>query len=155
MSGSTFTVTRSTTIAAPPSAVYQLLSNFHEWPKWSPWEELDPDMEREYAGAPSGEGAEYAWSGNKKAGKGRMRIVDASEPSKVHIKLTFEKPFKSENTTSFAIAENGGGCTVTWTMVGPKTLFTRVFALFGGMDKMVGKDFERGLAKLKATAEAA
>lgn len=153
MSADTFTVTRTTTVSAPPNAVYALLADFREWPKWSPWEELDPNMQRDYAGADSGEGAEYAWSGNKKAGKGHMRIVEATEPATVRILLTFEKPFKAENTTHFTISEHPSGSHVDWTMTGNKTIFTKVMALFGGMDKMIGKDFEKGLAKLKATAE--
>ncbi|MBB3038198.1 SRPBCC family protein [Hoyosella altamirensis] len=153
MGESTFTVSRSTTIGAPPSTVYELLSNFHNWPNWSPWEELDPNMEREFSGAEAGEGAEYAWSGNKKAGKGRMKIIEAVTPSKVRIALSFEKPFKSENTTSFTITGQGSNSEVNWTMKGPKSIFSRVMVLFGGMDKMIGKDFEKGLANLKREAE--
>ncbi|AEF42931.1 SRPBCC family protein [Hoyosella subflava] len=153
MGENTFTVSRSATIGAPPTTVYELLSNFHNWPKWSPWEELDPNMERNFSGAEAGEGAEYSWSGNKKAGKGRMRIIEAITPSKVRIALTFVKPFKSENTTSFTITRKGDNSEVTWTMVGAKSIFSRVMVLFGGMDKMIGKDFEKGLAKLKREAE--
>ena len=59
-------------------------------------EDLDPDLQRDYSGAAQGVGAQYAWSGNKKAGKGRMAIVATEAPSAVDVSVVFEKPFKSE-----------------------------------------------------------
>ena len=149
----TFTVERSTTVAAPPERVYEQLVDFHRWPDWSPWEELDPAMQRTFSGAESGVGAGYAWSGNRKAGQGRMRITEAVEPSLIAVDLVFEKPFKAHNETRFAITPDGAGSRIVWTMTGPKTLMTRVMGIFTSMDKMVGPDFEKGLQQLKAVAE--
>jgi hypothetical protein len=82
-----------------------------------------------------------------------MKITDATEPSKVQIDLAFEKPFKSHSDTSFTIQPEGSGSRVLWSMTGEKTFMTRVMGIFKSMDKMIGPDFEKGLAKLKATAE--
>jgi hypothetical protein len=110
-------------------------------------------MQRSYSGADSGVGAGYAWSGNRKAGEGNMKITEATEPSVVQIALKFLKPFKSSSTTTFNLKPQGQTTDVTWTMTGPKTLMTRVTGVFKSMDKMVGPDFERGLAQLRGVAE--
>jgi uncharacterized protein YndB with AHSA1/START domain len=150
MAGDTFTVERSAEIGAPPERVWAALVDFHEWPKWSPWEELDPDVRRTYEGPDSGVGAAYRWEGNRKAGAGRMEITEATAPSGLVIDLRFLKPFKSENTTRFTLAPGGEGTRVTWTMTGPKTFMTRVTGIFKSMDKMIGPDFEKGLQQLDA-----
>jgi uncharacterized protein YndB with AHSA1/START domain len=147
-----FEVKREATIAASRSAVYALLVDFHRWREWSPWEDLDPDLSRTYSGPDAGTGAVYEWTGNRKAGAGRMEITDAVEPARVQIALQFLKPFKSSNTTTFELVERDGDTQVTWRMVGPKTLMTRVMGVFSSMDKMVGKDFDKGLARLRAAA---
>jgi uncharacterized protein YndB with AHSA1/START domain len=149
---SEFEVVREATIAAPRATVYELVADFHRWPEWSPWEELDPDMRRTLSGAPSGTGAVYEWEGNRKAGAGRMEIISAETPSRVQISLQFLKPFKVTNTTTFELSERDGGTHVVWRMVGTKTLLTRVMEVFSSMDKMVGRDFEKGLVKLNEAA---
>lgn len=153
MTKDTYTVERSTTIDAPPERIYEEVVDFHRWTGWSPWEDLDPELKRTYSGAESGTGAVYAWSGNRKAGQGRMEIVEAARPSKVAIDLRFEKPFKARNATTITITPEGTGSRVVWTMTGEKTLATKVMGIFTSMDKMVGPDFEKGLARLKARTE--
>jgi uncharacterized protein YndB with AHSA1/START domain len=148
-----FEVTREATIPAPREKVFGLLADFHRWPEWSPWEGLDPDMQRTHSGAPSGTGAVYEWDGNRKAGQGRMEITAAEAPSRLQIALQFLKPFKSSNTTTFDLADRDGGTHVVWRMVGPKTLMTRIMGIFSSMDKMVGRDFEKGLAQLADAAQ--
>lgn len=153
MADETYTVQRWATIDAPPARVYPEVADFRRWTKWSPWEGVDPELQRTYSGAESGTGAVYAWSGNRKAGRGRMEIVDATEPSKVQIDLVFEKPFKARNDTRFTIEPEGSSSRVTWSMTGKKTLVTKVMGVFTSMEKFLGPDFERGLAGLKATVE--
>jgi uncharacterized protein YndB with AHSA1/START domain len=153
MAGNTYTVERSTRIEAPPERVYEQLADFHSWPNWSPWEGLDPDMQRTYSGAQSGTGAVYAWSGNRRAGQGQMRMTAADEPSTVRIDLAFEKPFKSRSVTAFSVEPDGTGSRVTWSMTGEQTLMTKAMGIFKSMDKLIGPDFEKGLAQLKAVTE--
>lgn len=148
-----FEVQRSATVPAPPQAVFDLITDFHRWNEWSPWEDIDPSMQRTFSGAPSGVGAVYEWDGNRKAGQGRMEITAADAPSRVVIALEFLKPFKSSNTTTFELAGSGELTTVTWRMVGPKTIATRIMGIFKSMDKMVGPDFEKGLARLATAAQ--
>lgn len=148
-----YSVTRSATIKAPPEKVYGLISDFHNWTLWSPWEKLDPNMKRTYSGAPAGVGAVYGWEGNDQVGAGRMEIINAAAPSKVDIKLDFLKPFESNNTTVFALAPEGDGTKVTWTMSGPSAFMTKLMGVFVSMDSMIGPDFEMGLASMKAVAE--
>ena len=149
----TFTVTRSIEIAAPADQIYPHLADFKRWTSWSPWEALDPNMERGYSGAEEGVGAVYTWSGNRKAGSGRMEIAEAHEPSEIRVALDFIKPFKSSNTTSFTLDPRGGTTHVVWTMVGPSTMFTKIMGIFKSMDSMIGPDFENGLNRLKAVVE--
>lgn len=149
----TYTVERSTTVRADADRVYQQIVDFHRWPSWSPWEDVDPNMQRSYSGPAAGVGAAYEWSGNRKAGTGRMEITDAEPPSRVVIDLRFLKPFKSESTITFTLAEEGDGTRVTWSMLGTRTLGLRLMGVFTSMDKLVGGDFEKGLARLRTVAE--
>ncbi|HEY1149197.1 MAG TPA: SRPBCC family protein [Pseudoduganella sp.] len=148
-----FTVTRTATIKAPPEKIIGYLNDFHQWPAWSPWEKLDPNMKRTFEGPVSGQGAVYGWSGNDEVGQGRMEITENAPPSKVAIKLDFIKPFKSTNQTTFTLQPQGDGTLVTWTMSGPSEFITKLMGVFVSMDKMIGKDFEKGLSQLKAVAE--
>lgn len=149
----TYSVERSATVPGNPQAVFDLLTDFHRWTEWSPWEEVDPQLERTFSGSDKGVGAIYEWSGNKKAGQGRMEITEADPANKVGIKLDFVKPFKSSNTTSFTLTPEGTGTHVRWSMTGPRPLLMKVFGFLFNMDKLVGKDFEKGLANLaKATS---
>jgi uncharacterized protein YndB with AHSA1/START domain len=147
-----FKVERSATIKAPPEKVMAYLNDFHQWTAWSPWEKLDPGMQRTFEGSASGTGAVYAWSGNDKVGQGRMEIT-GSAPTQLDIKLDFVKPFASSNHTVFKLQPQGDSTVVTWTMTGPSQFVTKLMGVFASMDKMVGKDFEKGLAQLKAAAE--
>jgi uncharacterized protein YndB with AHSA1/START domain len=149
-----YEVTRDATVPASRQAVYDLIVDFHRWSAWSPWEDIDPAMQRTFSGAESGVGAVYEWSGNRKAGQGRMEITAADVPSRIEIALRFLKPFKSSNTTTFELVGSDGATHVTWRMVGPKTFMTRVMGIFSSMDKMVGPDVEKGLARLAKAAQA-
>jgi polyketide cyclase/dehydrase/lipid transport protein len=148
-----FEVVRSTRIDAPAERVRGLIDDFHAWRAWSPWEDVDPDLRREYSGAESGVGARYAWEGNRKAGKGDMEIV-GSEPERVDVRLTFEKPWKATNAVTFTLVPAGESATdVTWRMTGRQRGLAGLFGRIVSMDRLVGKDFEKGLARMKAAAE--
>jgi hypothetical protein len=150
----TFHIERSITTTAPPAAALAQVNDFHAWSKWSPWEKLDPGMQRTYEGPTSGVGAKYAWLGNKQVGEGRMTI-EQSEPSRVVVKLEFLKPFAATNTATFSFAKVDDGSQVTWAMDGKNDFMGKAFHLFMDMEKMIGPDFEQGLASLKVAAEAA
>lgn len=150
---SSFRVQRSASIQAAPEKIFPLIVDFHKWASWSPWEKKDPAMKRTYSGAPSGKGAVYAWEGNKNVGSGRMEITDAPAPSKVTIKLDFIKPFEGHNIAEFTLQPAGGATSVNWSMSGNMAFVMKVFGIFVSMDKMIGNDFETGLANLKAVAE--
>ena len=150
-----YRVVRSRTVAAPPDVVHGYVSDFHKWPEWSPWEKLDPAMKREFAGAPSGTGAEYRWSGNDDVGEGHMTITDSRPAQSVSIRLEFLKPFAATSTTQFDFAPSGAGTNVTWAMNGHNNFMAKAFSAFMDMDKMIGADFEKGLAGLDAATVAA
>jgi len=149
-----FRVERSSLVAAPPASVFPLVNDFHKWTAWSPWEKLDPNLKRSYEGPSEGAGAKYAWVGNSEVGEGRMTIVDSKAPGSISIKLEFLKPFASTSDTLFTFAPDGAGTRVTWTMSGRNNLMAKAFSVFMDMDKMVGPDFEKGLAAMKTLAEA-
>jgi len=149
-----YTVTRSTTINAPAERVHALVADFHKWPQWSPWEDVDPQMQRTYSGAETGTGAMYAWEGNKKAGKGDMTIT-ADSPQQVDIDLNFLKPFPAKNRIELVLTPTGDAVTdVEWRLHGELSGFIRLFSVVKSMDSLVGPDFEKGLARLKRAAEA-
>ena len=149
----TLTVQRSATINAPPDKIYPLITDFHKWAVWSPWEKRDPAMQRTFGGAASGKGATYVWQGNRDVGEGRMEIVEATAPSKIGIKLDFIKPIEGHNVAEFTLTPKGGATDVKWVMTGPTPFIGKVIGIFMDMDKMIGNDFEAGLASLKAAAE--
>lgn len=148
-----FRVERTARIQAPPEKVFAFIEDFHRWPQWSPFEKLDPDMQRNFSGAEKGRGAVYAWAGNSKAGEGRMEIIESTPASRVTIALDFLKPFKASNTAEFTLLPRDGGTDVTWAMYGPTPFVAKIMHLFFSMDSMVGKDFEAGLATLKRLSE--
>jgi uncharacterized protein YndB with AHSA1/START domain len=149
----TFRVQRATSIKAPPERIFPLIADFHGWGAWSPYEKLDPAMKRTFSGAANGKGAVYEWDSDGKAGKGRMEITDAPAPSKVAIKLDFFKPFEAHNIAEFTLEPRGDSTDITWAMYGPNLYIAKVMSIFFNMDRMIGKDFETGLANLKARAE--
>lgn len=148
----TFRVAREAQIGAPPEKVLALINDFHEWPKWSPWEKMDPAMNKTLTGPASGVGSTYAWRGNKKVGQGRMEITGVSA-SRVDIDLEFMAPWKARNKTVFSLTPKNGGTAVTWAMTGSAPFMFRVMSVFANMDQMIGKDFEAGLAAMKQVAE--
>ncbi len=149
----TFRIERSVSIKAPPEKVFAHISDFKAWNAWSPWEKKDPAMKRIHSGATSGKGATYQWEGNNDVGMGRMEITDATSPSRVTIKLDFLKPFEAHNNAEFTLQAKDDTTNVTWAMFGPQPFVAKVMSLAFSMDTMVGKDFEAGLANLKALAE--
>jgi Polyketide cyclase / dehydrase and lipid transport len=148
-----FRITRTRTIAAAPSAVFPHVNDFHNWGAWSPWEKLDPQMKKTYDGSPAGVGAMTSWSGNNKVGEGRMTIEESRPSELVRIKLEFLRPFKATNTAEFTFKPEGNQTLMTWSMIGKRNFMMKGFCLFMNMDKLVGGDFEKGLANLKAVVE--
>ena len=148
-----FRVERSVTIKAPPEKIYPYFDDFNRWAVWSPWEKLDPLMKRSFGGPPAGKGAVYSWQGNSKVGEGRMEILESSPSSKLLIKLDFIKPFEGHNTAEYTLVPSADGTQVTWAMYGPAPYISKLMGVFVSMDSMIGKDFEAGLANLKAAAE--
>ncbi len=142
-----FRVQRAAAIQAPPERIYQNIADFERWRAWSPYEKKDPAMKR------SIRGKVYEWQGNGDVGEGRMEIVEAAAPAKVRIKLDFTRPFEAHNMVVFSLEPKGDATHVTWDMQGPMPFVSKVICLFVDMDRMVGADFEAGLASLKALAE--
>lgn len=151
---STFRVERTTRIATPPDVVFALVNDFRAWDRWSPWAHLDPTMKVTYAGPPSGTGATYTWTGNDKVGDGAMRIIESRPPQSVALRLEFIKPMASVNRTDFTFKPDGTGTQVDWVMTGPLDFMGKGMDLFVGMDRMIGPDFEKGLAAMRREAEA-
>jgi len=150
----TFHIERTASIKAPPEKIFALINDFHQWGAWSPYEKKDPEMQRTHSGPASGKGAVYEWDGDHNIGKGRMEITDASPPSKIVIKLDFMKPFEAHNIAEFTLEAKGDATNVTWAMYGRNSYIGKVMSIVFDMDEMVGKDFEIGLANLKAAAGA-
>ncbi len=150
-----FHVARSATIAAPPEAVFPHVNDFHKWEAWNPWGKIDPAMTQIYEGAAAGIGAIYSWAGNAKAGAGRMTLTESRPHELIRFKLEFFKPMAGTSTAEFTFKPEGNQTTVTWNMTGRNHFIARAMCLFMNMDKMIGGQFEKGLAQMKAVAEAA
>jgi uncharacterized protein YndB with AHSA1/START domain len=145
----TYTVARETVVSAPADKVHDALADFHAWRQWSPWEGLDRNVQRTYSGPTAGVGAVYEWRGNRKVGAGRMEITGDS-PTEVVIALDLQRPFQSKNTTTFSLRPHDGGTQVVWQLVGLMTFGIRIMNVFSSIDRLVGRDFEKGLARLRA-----
>ena len=155
MQPSDFRISRSAAMAAPSEEVFPQVNDFHNWDGWSPWAKLDPTMKQTYDAAPSGAGAIYMWNGSGKVGEGRMTILESRPSSLVRIKLEFMRPFKATNECEFTFKADGQRTEVTWSMTGHNNFMFKAFGLFMSMDKMLGKEFEKGLASMKSIVEGA
>ena len=150
-----YRVARSTTISAPPPAVFAQVNDFRKWEAWNPWGKIDPTMKQAYEGAPAGVGAIYTWAGNNEVGEGRMTITESRPSELIRIKMEFFKPFAGTSTAEFAFKPERNQTAVTWSMAGTNNFMAKAINLFMNMDKMVGGQFEKGLAEMKSVAEAA
>jgi hypothetical protein len=148
-----FTIQRSILINAIPDRIFPHVNNFHRWQAWSPWDKIDPQLKRTYSGPEFGVGAHYAWSGNGKVGAGSTEIIESLPSLLIRIELIMLKPFACNNLVQFSFEPTPQGTTVTWRMSGTNKLFNKIFGLFFNLDKMVGRDFEKGLAQLKEIVE--
>jgi len=149
----TFRVQRVTSIKAPPEKIFPYINDFKQWHLWSPYEQIDPNMKRTYGPQTAGKGATYGWDGNGNIGSGSMEILEAPAPRKVEIKLDFTRPFTAHNIAEFTLQPAGESTTVTWSMRGPVPFFGKIIHVFMNMDKMVGGQFDEGLANLKVVTE--
>ncbi len=148
-----FRVQRAITIQAPPEKVFALINDLKAFTSWSPYEKKDPAMKRSFTGPAAGPGATYAWDGNKDIGQGRLQVTEAQSPTRVVMKLDFVRPFEAHNQAEFTLAPRGDATELTWAMVGPSPYVSKVMGVIFDFDQMIGKDFEDGLATLKAAAE--
>ena len=155
MQPSDFRVTRSAKISAPPPAVFAQVNDFHNWQAWSPWAKKDPHAKNSFEGQESGTGAVFKWSGNSDVGEGSMTLTESRPNELIRLKLEFVKPFEDSADTEFTFKPEGDQTLVTWTMTGKNNFIGRIVCLFMNMDKMIGGDFEQGLANMKAVVEAA
>lgn len=153
MRPNTFRVQRSIDIDAPADKIFPLINDYRNWGSWSPYEHVDPAMQRTFSGAPSGKGSVYEWRGNNNIGHGRMEILDTAPPSKVVIKLDFFSPFEAHNMAEFIMQPKGDATNVTWAMHGPVPFMAKIIHMFMNMDRMVGGQFQQGLVSMKAVAE--
>ena len=149
-----FRVTRSATVSAPAAAVFAQVNDLHKWEAWNPWQKKDPAMKLTFAGPPAGPGASYSWAGNNEVGEGRLTITESRPGELVRLKLEFMKPFTATNTANFTFKPEGDKTAVTWSMEGKNNYLAKALHLVMNMDKMVGGDFEKGLADMKVAAEA-
>lgn len=149
-----YSIQRSAVVNAPPEVVFEQVNDFHRWERWSPFEKLDPEMRKTFEGSPSGVDARYHWKGNSRAGEGRMRIAESVPAKRIAIDMHFIEPFESRARTTFTFEPVEAGTRVTWGMSGANTTAGKVMSLFGGMEGMLGRAFDEGLAKLGSAAEA-
>ncbi len=146
-------IERSAQINASADVVYSIINDLRRWEKWSPYDKRDPAMKKSFEGPASGPGAIYAWNGNNQVGEGRLTIVQSKPGELVSMKLEFVRPFAGINQVNFILAPSGNGTRVTWAMDGKNSFMTKAMSLVMNMDKMVGKEFEQGLAKLNTLVQ--
>lgn len=149
-----FRVSRSASFAAPPAIVFPHVNDLHKWQEWSPWAKIDLECKYTYEGPVAGVGASFSWAGNSKVGQGRMTIMESRPNDLIRIKLEFLKPFKATNTAEWTFRNEGTSTVVTWAMTGKNNFVFKAISLFMDCEKMVGPQFEQGLADLKKIVEA-
>ena len=145
-----FTVSRSLKISAPPEELFPHVNNLHAWKPWSPWMPLDPNAKSTFTGPDAGAGAAMRWEGNNQVGVGTMTITDSQPAQRIRFRLNFEKPMRATNTAEWTFQPDGGETLVTWAMSGKNNFMMKLFGLFVNCDQMVGCQFEKGLANLRA-----
>ena len=150
-----FRVERSATMSAPAQVVFAQVDDLRKWEAWNPWQKVDPAMKLTFEGPATGPGASYSWAGNKEVGEGRLTITESRPNDLVRIKLEFMKPFAATNIATFTFTPQANQTAVTWSMEGRNNFVAKALHLFMNMDKMVGSQFEKGLADMKKVAEAA
>lgn len=150
-----FRVTRTATLSAPAPTVFAQVNDLHNWEAWSPWAKLDPAAKKCFEGPPAGAGAIFTWAGNNKVGEGRMTITESRPSELIRFQLEFLKPFKATNGAEFTFKSERNQTVVTWSMFGKNNFISKAIGLFMDCDKMVGGQFEQGLAQMKSVAEAA
>ena len=148
-----FRVQREASIKAPAEKIFTLINDLRNFNTWNPYEKKDPNIKGHYSGPSRGRGAAYAFEGGKEVGKGSIEITETSPPHKVTMKLNMIEPFEAHNTVEFTLQPNGDATNVTWAMDGRLPYLAKVMHVLFDMDKMVGKDFETGLANLRQVAE--
>ncbi len=148
-----FRVARSAKMSASPAAVFAQVNDLHKWQEFSPWAKMDPAAKTTFEGPPSGAGAVFTWAGNKQIGEGRMTIIESRPSELIRFKLDFLKPFEATNIAEFTFKPEGDQTLVTWSMSGKNNFMFKAVGLFMNCDKMVGDQFEEGLANLKAIVE--
>lgn len=153
MQPTTFTITRSATFSAPPEKVFVQINTLPYWDAWSPWAKLDPEATNTFSGPEAGVGAAMGWSGNHKVGVGKMTITESRPYEYISFRLEFIKPFQATNTSEFTFSYANNMTTVHWSMHGNNNFMARVMGLLMNCDKMVGGQFEQGLATLKTLVE--
>jgi hypothetical protein len=149
----TFSVQRSAVVAAPPAAVFALVNDLAAWDAWSPWKKLDPNPKTTISTPSAGKGATFTWSGNDAIGEGSLTIVDSRPDEMVEAEQAFVRPFEGKARLVFTFAPDAGGTMVTWTMEGTNNFVGKAMCLVMDMDAMLGKDFEQGLANIKAMVQ--
>ena len=149
----TYVVERTETVNAPAEEVFAKIADLREWGAWSPWDAMDPEMVKTFSDDQGTVGSHYHWKGNRKVGEGSMTVTGIDEPKRVGVDLAFLKPFKSQSKVELVLEPSGESTKVTWRMTGEHTRMTKVMGIFRSMDKMVGPDFEKGLASLKRVSE--
>lgn len=149
----TFTVQRSATMAAPPPRVFALVNDLRAWEVWSPWTERDPNSKQTISTPSDGQGARVAWSGNQEVGEGTMTIVESKPYVLVDFEQVFVRPLAGKARMRFTFAAAGGGTEVTWKLEGTNDFVGKAMCMVMDMDAILGKDFEHGLAHMKAVLE--
>jgi hypothetical protein len=149
-----FRYQRSAHVSAPPHSVFAIINDLHQWSRWSPYDKRDPNMKKSFGGPAEGPGASYTWNGNNQVGEGRLTIQESKPDEVVRMKLEFSRPFKATNEVNFVLVPSEGGTRVSWIMDGKKNFMSKAMSLVMDMDKMVGTDFEQGLANLNTVAQA-
>lgn len=149
----TFRFERSVTIAASPDTIHPLINDIKRFNSWNPYNKKDPAMKTAYRGPQAGPGAAYDFEGNGNVGKGTIQIVEPSGPGTVSMRLDMTAPMNASNLIDFTLRPQGPATQVTWAMHGPSPFITKVMHTLFDMDKMLGRDFDAGLADLKTLAE--
>ena len=149
-----YAVSRTTTIASPASVPFAYVNDLHRWQEISPYVKMDPAAKYTFDGPAAGPGASLAWAGNAKVGEGKMTIVETQPNQLARMRLDFKKPFATVGMADFTFEPAGNDTRVTWSMKGKKVFITKAMGLILSMDKMVGPQFEEGLAKMKSLSEA-
>jgi hypothetical protein len=144
---------KSISINAPVEKVWQNTNTLKAMDQWSPWNDLDPKMKKDWTGTTGQPGEKVCWE-SKEAGNGCQEVKKADASKKrIDTEIKFLTPYESEANAYVTVVPEGNGSKATWGFTSKIPYPFTVMKMFMNMEDAIGKDYQKGLSRLKEMSE--